>query len=315
MEGIERAGTAARDAYDAAVQSLTCTFRELPNWCHDNTFIVTGYRHIQHSYKGCVDSLFYIHNETGNVYTHLVGAVAFMALFFVTFLAFTPDMETTQWSDYLVISVFLGGAVACLMLSTLFHLFQCHSLSVCKAWNKADYIGIVVLIVSSFVPAIYYGFLCNPVLQIAYLTFICVFGIATVITSVSSRFSTPEWRLLRTSMFLAMGLSGIIPLVHAGALYGFNFINHAMSMQWMIVMGILYVVGALIYASRVPERWWPGKFDLWFHSHQIFHVLVVAAAVTHYIGVMNAYRFWHKTNLVSCPANFLVQFSSMTSVL
>ena len=30
--------------------------------------------------------------------------------------------------------------------------------------------------------------------------------------------------------------------------------------------------GALVYAQRVPERWFPGKFDLFFHSHQIFHV-------------------------------------------
>ncbi|KAF0291092.1 Adiponectin receptor protein [Amphibalanus amphitrite] len=50
-------------------------------------------------------------------------------------------------------------------------------------------------------------------------------------------------------------------------------------------MGALYVAGALLYAFRVPERWFPGKCDIYFQSHQIFHVLVVAAAMVHYHGV------------------------------
>ena len=28
-------------------------------------------------------------------------------------------------------------------------------------------------------------------------------------------------------------------------------------------------LGAVIYASRVPERWLPGRFDVWFHGHQV----------------------------------------------
>ncbi|AEE86910.1 putative protein [Arabidopsis thaliana] len=49
-----------------------------------------------------------------------------------------------------------------------------------------------------------------------------------------------------------------------------------------ILMGLLYGLGALVYATRIPERWMPGKFDIAGHSHQLFHVLVVAGAFTHY---------------------------------
>lgn len=35
---------------------------------------------------------------------------------------------------------------------------------------------------------------------------------------------------------------------------------------------LLLQSGGAIYALRVPERWFPGKFDLFFHSHQLFHV-------------------------------------------
>lgn len=41
-------------------------------------------------------------------------------------------------------------------------------------------------------------------------------------------------------------------------------------------------LGALLYACRIPERFCPGKFDIFFHSHQVFHFLVVVAAFTHF---------------------------------
>lgn len=44
-------------------------------------------------------------------------------------------------------------------------------------------------------------------------------------------------------------------------------------------------LGALVYAMRVPERWLPGRFDLLLHSHQIFHLLIVLAALVHYKAV------------------------------
>lgn len=47
-------------------------------------------------------------------------------------------------------------------------------------------------------------------------------------------------------------------------------------------MGGCYLLGATVYASRVPERWVPGWFCYGFHSHSVFHLLVVAAAYVHY---------------------------------
>ena len=102
----------------------------------------------------------------------------------------------------------------------------------------------------------------------------------------------------------------------------------------LLAVGIQYVLGALMYGLRIPERFFPGKFDvfvsyirpvvalfvMWWclswatgrkddkrppnqiqtpstkqgHSHQIFHLLVLGAAATHYAGVLNASRFWHQ---------------------
>ena len=44
--------------------------------------------------------------------------------------------------------------------------------------------------------------------------------------------------------------------------------------------GLLYSAGAVIYALRRPDPW-PSTFGF----HEIFHALVVAAAVTHFVAM------------------------------
>jgi channel protein (hemolysin III family) len=46
--------------------------------------------------------------------------------------------------------------------------------------------------------------------------------------------------------------------------------------------GAIYIIGAGIYVARVPERCKPGKFNVFGHSHQLFHFCVVTACIIHY---------------------------------
>ena len=55
--------------------------------------------------------------------------------------------------------------------------------------------------------------------------------------------------------------------------------------QPLLTADAMMQLGAAIFALRVPERWNPGAFDLWFSSHQLFHLCVVTAALVHYRGV------------------------------
>lgn len=56
-------------------------------------------------------------------------------------------------------------------------------------------------------------------------------------------------------------------------------------------MALMYIARAGLYAACVPERFFPGKFDMCFQSHQIFLVLVAEAAFTHFYGVSNLQEF------------------------
>lgn len=78
-----------------------------------------------------------------------------------------------------------------------------------------------------------------------------------------------------TGVFLTFGLSGIIPAVHYTLIEGFDYAITRASLGWLILMGVLYVVGALLYAVRVPERFFPGKCDLWVSEIMAFQFALV----------------------------------------
>lgn len=92
-------------------------------------------------------------------------------------------------------------------------------------------------------------------------------------------------------MFLGLGLSGVVPTMHFTIAEGFVKATTVGQMGWFFLMAVMYITGAGLYAARIPERFFPGKFDIWFQSHQIFHVLVVAAAFVHFYGVSNLQEF------------------------
>ena len=47
----------------------------LPNWLKDNDFLHKGHRTPTNSFMACFKSIFRIHTETGNIWTHLLGKV------------------------------------------------------------------------------------------------------------------------------------------------------------------------------------------------------------------------------------------------
>lgn len=183
----------------------------------------------------------------------------------------------TRWPFF----TFLGGAMFCLLASSTCHLLSCHSERLSYILLRFDYAGIAALISTSFYPPIYYSFMCHPFFRNLYLGFITVLGITTIVFSLLPVFQKPEFRIFRASLFFGMGISGVAPVLHKLILY--NGQPEAVETTiYEILMGLFYGFGALIYATRIPERWKPGKFDIAGHSHQLFHILVVAGAFTHY---------------------------------
>lgn len=66
-----------------------------------------------------------------------------------------------------------------------------------------------------------------------------------------------------------------------------------MGLSHFIFLAILNGTGGAVYAARVPERLWPGKFDIVGASHQIMHVLVMGGATSYGLGIARATEYWH----------------------
>ncbi|KAA8535161.1 hypothetical protein F0562_030164 [Nyssa sinensis] len=190
-----------------------------------------------------------------------------------------PSLETAaaRWPFY----IFLAGSMFCLLSSSICHLFSCHSHYLNLFLVRIDYIGITVMIITSFFPPIYYIFQCNTHWQFIYLTGITIMGTFTIVTMLSPSLSTSKYRPFRVFLFMAMGLFGIVPAIH-GLIVNWNEPQQNITLAYESVMALCYMIGTIFYVSRIPERWKPGWFDLAGHSHQIFHVFVIFGALAHY---------------------------------
>ncbi|KAL6012845.1 Heptahelical transmembrane protein 4 [Asimina triloba] len=183
----------------------------------------------------------------------------------------------TRWPFF----AFLGGAMFCLLASSMCHLLACHSKQLSYIMLRIDYAGISALIATSFYPLVYYSFMCHPFFCLLYLGFITILGLGTVMFSFLPIFQGAKFRTARAALFVSMGLSGVAPILHKLIVFGHQP-EAVHSTRYELLMGLFYGLGALVYTTRVPERWKPGKFDIIGHSHQLFHVLVVAGAYTRY---------------------------------
>lgn len=133
-------------------------------------------------------------------------------------------------------------------------------------------------------------------------------------TAVATMIWTPRfrrWRTARICAYVALGSSSSIPMLHGIQLYGLKYVLKYSGMRWYLLELAFYGIGAGLYAVslclssmlplvfsrgsdlhpqfRVPERFVPGKFDIWGSSHQIFHIAVVCAMYTHTVGLMQAF--------------------------
>ncbi|XP_074295270.1 heptahelical transmembrane protein 4-like [Silene latifolia] len=328
-------------------------YHSVPGYLRDNEYIKGHYR-ADWPLKQAFFSIFTIHNETINVWTHLIGFFFFLSLTIYTAnripvvvdshcFQHLPDVfqggdlhqlqtdlmtclptlptisdlhkilsdclperfSTENHTDSCILRIisddlantiaplarrpitrwpffaFLGGAMFCLLASSTCHLLYCHSERLAYVMLRLDYAGIAALISTSFYPLVYYSFMCYPLFRNIYMGFITVLGLATVIGSLFPAFQKPEFRTLRAVLFSGMSMSGVLPILHKQILF-WDQPEALHTTGYEVLMGVLYGLGALVYATRVPERWMPGKFDIAGHSHQLFHVLVVAGAYTHY---------------------------------
>ncbi len=274
-------------------------FSAIPEWMRDNEYIETSYRPPMFSFRGCFKSMFRMHNETWNIWTHFLGFLFFVILVagifvfgdYITGLFEDVTISKLPWREQAILSLFFGGAMACLLCSSLFHIMHNHSKDVGLIFCRLDYSGIAFLITGSCVPAYYYGFYCTSIARTIHISIVLILCVVCIAICFKNEFYAPKYRVFRYILFVLFGLYSVIPFFHIFIREGYAVSTQAYGLWGIVAVGAFNIGGGALYAMRIPERFKPGMFDVWASSHQLFHICVVTGALVHYDALLTMIKY------------------------
>ncbi|THW60781.1 mPR-typeG-protein-coupled receptor [Aureobasidium pullulans] len=254
----------------------------------ESTFNAIGHP-TANSWNTCLKSMLGWHNETINIHSHTFGAALFALLPFHFYYTLYQQTQDAQPIDAIVFILYFIGVAICFICSAGCHVVWTHSPPIASLGNRLDFCGIVILMWGASLASIHFAFICDPWLRSLHWILVSASASGCVAFTLYPAFIKPTFRAMRAVMYASLGLFAVVFVLHGVYLYGFAVQRRRLALEWMTVMALLNLLGAMFYALRFPEAWFPYRFDFLGASHQIFHVLVLAAGLVHYRGLASAF--------------------------
>lgn len=203
--------------------------------------------------------------EPGSAITHFIGCV--MALLAALPLLIKAAREPDH-IHMIAMSIFILSMILLYAASTIYHTVDSTE-KVNRRLRKMDHMMIFILIAGSYTPV------CLIVLQGKTGIMLCaaVWTVAFIGIVVKACWITcPKW--FSSVIYIGMGwlcVFAFIPIVLSLSPAGFG---------WLLAGGIIYTVGGIIYALKLPL--FNSKHKN-FGSHEIFHLFVMGGSICHFI--------------------------------
>ncbi|KAI0008821.1 hemolysin-III related-domain-containing protein [Xylariaceae sp. FL0662B] len=161
--GMESISDTASKAGKAG-RPVLLSFDEMPEWFRreSNQWILHGYRPISGSAHASFCSWSYVHNESVNIYSHLIPAVFFLLGEWYIQQYLASRYSGVTGADFIAFSIFMLTAATCLSLSAMYHTLVNHSQHVEHFCLRLDMLGVVIFILGDLVLGIYMIFWCEP---------------------------------------------------------------------------------------------------------------------------------------------------------
>lgn len=165
------------------------------------------------------------------------------------------------------ISLLVYGASLLLLYtaSTLYHLLPLGEVGV-QRLRTLDHLMIYVLIAGTYTPLCVIGL---PDLW-GRSILISIWGLAVLgMLTQGVWFNAPRW--VGTLYYTLMGwliIVAVVPMVQVLPLA---------AVAWLVIGGVLYSIGAVIYATQKP-----AFAARWLGFHEIFHLFILAGSCSHY---------------------------------
>lgn len=294
-EGIERAIKATESleehieaAISRAREHGLIKYEDLPIPWRVNPHIVKGYRFSESKIE-CVRSVFGISNESVNIWSHAIGLIIVLAIAF-HFYPTSVNFSVSTKTDVFIAAVFFFAACKCLVCSTMWHTMNSVAdQTLLERFACVDYTGISLLIAASIMTTEYTAFYCEPISRCIYMAATATLGVGGVIFPWHPTFNRSDLAWARVAFYVTLAATGFAPVAQLNYTRGADW---AWEFYAPITKSVtVYLIGALVYASKVPERWFPGAFDYFGGSHNLWHVAVLGGILFHYMAMQKFFAF------------------------
>ena len=208
--------------------------------------------------------------DPGSAITHFIAMV--LAIIATTPLLLKAAREPDH-VHFVSLLIFILSMIGLYAASTIYHTLDI-SPKINQLLRKIDHMMIFILIAGTYTPV------CLIVLGdgTGWLLLALVWGIAAAGIIINACWITcPKW--FSSLIYIAMGWVCILAITKIlDSLPGAGF-------AWLLSGGIIYTVGGIIYALKLPFF---NSRHKYFGSHEIFHLFVMGGSICHYVMM---YRF------------------------
>ena len=203
--------------------------------------------------------------EPGSAITHFIGMM--LALIASAPLLAKAALDAGRTGIF-AMAVFMTSMILLYGASALYHSVNLSG-SRLKVFRKLDHMMIFVLIAGSYTPV------CLLVLepQSGHILLIAVWAIAAAGILIKALWITcPKW--FSSILYIVMGWLCIFALPELWASLPTS------GFMWLLMGGLMYTIGGVIYALKLPLF---NSRHKNFGSHEVFHVFVMAGSFCHFM--------------------------------
>ncbi len=197
--------------------------------------------------------------EPGNMLTHFIPFVA--AIFGLGLLVW---LSRTNLSKLVIMTIYGVSVIVLYGTSTIYHWVKTTPKRELLL-RKLDHIAIYLLIAGSYTPVFYYG------LQGAWKwTMLAAVWVLAVLGMLLKVWFIHAPRYVSTVFYVTLGWIALVPFL--------QLIDNLPigAIIYMVVGGVLYTVGAVIYAAKIFNFRRIG-------FHEIFHLFIAAGSTVHFL--------------------------------
>ncbi|XP_077408880.1 membrane progestin receptor beta [Vanacampus margaritifer] len=238
-------------------------------------YILSGYRPVHQKWRCYLFSLFQRHNESLNVWTHLLAALVLLRCWWAKIGA----MGYTFTAASLPLCLFFVSSLTYLFFSAAAHLFQSHSEHAHYFFFFMDYVGVAIYQYGCSLGHYFYA--SEPAWRDSCFGSLFLPGAAFLgwLSCASSCFAKSRYR---RPYPVGRKICQLIPSTLAYLLDISPVIHRLLTAAWVeepslpfhALQVASFLLSAVFFSCPIPERFFPGRCDFLGQGHQIFHLFL-----------------------------------------